>query len=28
VTAQIGSDGRLQLLTLLHRLAQMSGRAS
>jgi DNA-binding MarR family transcriptional regulator len=28
VTAQIGSDGRLQLLTLLHRLAQMSSRAS
>jgi DNA-binding MarR family transcriptional regulator len=24
LTAQIGSDGRLQLLTLLHRLAQMS----
>jgi DNA-binding MarR family transcriptional regulator len=28
VTAQIGSDGRLQLLALLHRLAQMSSRAS
>ena len=28
VTEQIGSDGRLQLLTLLHRLAQMSNRAS
>jgi DNA-binding MarR family transcriptional regulator len=28
VTAQIGSDGRMQLLTLLHRLAQMSSRAS
>jgi DNA-binding MarR family transcriptional regulator len=28
VAAQIGSDGRLQLLTLLHRLAQMSSRAS
>jgi DNA-binding MarR family transcriptional regulator len=28
VTAQIGSDGRLQLLTLLHRLARMSTRVS
>lgn len=28
VTAQIGSDGRLQLLGLLHRLAQMPARAS
>jgi DNA-binding MarR family transcriptional regulator len=28
VTAQIGSDGRLQLLTLLNRLAQMTRRAS